>query len=192
MWKDIIGYEWLYQVSDCNEWVKSLYDWWYMHKNLREKILKIDISNKWYWKVRLYNWKKNKSYSIHRLVALNFIPNPDNLPIVLHKDNDRLNCHKDNLKWGTQSENIKQIYIDWRWNNHFQLNHPRNTLWKFWKDNHLSKAVVQFTKDMEYITSFWWISEAERKTWVNNAHISWCCRWIRKSAGWFIWKYKSI
>ena len=189
MWKDIIGYEGLYQISDCNEWVKSLYDWWYMHKKLREKILKIDISNKWYWKVRLYNWKTNKSYSIHRLVALHFIPNPSNLPIVLHKDNDRLNCHKDNLKWGTQSENIKQIYIDWRWNNHFQLNHPRNTLWKFWKDNHLSKPVVQYTKNMEYITSFWWISEAERKTWVNNSCISQCCQWKRMSSGGFIWKY---
>jgi len=155
----------------------------------REKILKIDVSNKWYWRVRLYDWKNNKSHSIHRLVATAFIPNPDNLPIVMHLDNNPLNCHKDNLKWGTAKDNIIQCHKEWRANNHLQNNHPKCMLWKFWKDNHLSKSVIQYTKGMDYVNSFWWISEAERETGVNNSHISWCCRWKAKSAGGFIWKY---
>ena len=52
--------------------------------------------------------------SISRLVAENFIPNPDNLPIVMHKDNDILHDHVSNLKWGTQSENIQQAFAEGR------------------------------------------------------------------------------
>jgi len=57
---------------------------------------------------------KRKNLSIHRLVAETFIPNPDNLPVVMHKDNDSLNNHVSNLKWGTVSENTKQAYEDGR------------------------------------------------------------------------------
>lgn len=49
---------------------------------------------------------KCKGYSIHRLVAISFIPNPDNLPIVHHKDGNRLNNNKDNLEWTTNKGNI--------------------------------------------------------------------------------------
>lgn len=49
---------------------------------------------------------------VHRIVAEAFIPNPDNLPIVMHLDNDKKNNHVDNLKWGTISENTKQAFED--------------------------------------------------------------------------------
>lgn len=52
--------------------------------------------------------------SIHRLVAEAFIPNPDNLPLVLHKDNDPLHNHVSNLRWGTASENMQQAVNDGR------------------------------------------------------------------------------
>lgn len=55
-----------------------------------------------------------KNESIHRLVAQTFIPNPDNLPIVMHIDNDPLNNHVSNLKWGTQSDNIQQAFDEGR------------------------------------------------------------------------------
>lgn len=54
--------------------------------------------------------------SISRLVAETFIPNPYNLPVVMHKDNDILHNHVSNLKWGTQSENILQAYREGRKN----------------------------------------------------------------------------
>lgn len=51
-------------------------------------------------------------YLIHRLVAIHFVPNPLNLPIVLHKDNIKTNTYYDNLKWGTYSENNSQAIRD--------------------------------------------------------------------------------
>ena len=55
---------------------------------------------------------KKKTYQVHRLVAEYFLPNPNNYPIVLHKDNIKLNTHYSNLKWGTYSENNAQAIRD--------------------------------------------------------------------------------
>lgn len=57
---------------------------------------------------------KRDNKSISRLVAETFIPNPENLPVVMHKDNDPLHNHYTNLKWGTQSENIRQAFDEGR------------------------------------------------------------------------------
>ena len=51
---------------------------------------------------------------VHRLVALAYIPNPENNPCVCHKDNNPLNNHVDNLYWGTQAENMSQMRLDKR------------------------------------------------------------------------------
>lgn len=56
----------------------------------------------------------SKSWKVSRLVAITFIPNPENLPIVMHRDNNTLNNHKDNLKWGTYAENSQQCVKDGR------------------------------------------------------------------------------
>ena len=54
-------------------------------------------------------WKANlkKKIGLHRLVGLAFVPNPDNKPFVLHKNDDSTNYLRENLKWGTQGENMK-------------------------------------------------------------------------------------
>lgn len=51
---------------------------------------------------------------VHRLVALAYIPNPENKPCVCHKDNNPLNNHVDNLYWGTQAESMSQMRLDKR------------------------------------------------------------------------------
>lgn len=104
IWKDIIGYEGLYQVSNLGN-VKSigrmLYD---INKKenviyKRDKLLKYAINHKGYKIVKLQKCCSKKTISIHRLVALTFIPNPDNLPQVNHIDGNKQNNCVSNLEW---------------------------------------------------------------------------------------------
>lgn len=100
IWKDIKGYEGLYQVSNLGR-IKSLGNL----QNRKEKLLKVNIYNG-YCIVYLYKNNKKKSYLCHRLVAEAFIPNPDNLPQVNHKDENKLNNRVDNLEWCTSKYNV--------------------------------------------------------------------------------------
>ena len=60
--------------------------------------------------VNLYLQSKVYKFQVHRLVASAFIPNPDGLPVVNHKDGNPLNNHVDNLEWVTQSQNMKHAW----------------------------------------------------------------------------------
>jgi hypothetical protein len=100
-WKDIVGYEGLYQVSNTGR-VKSL--------KKCELLMKHQISNCGYCRVSLRKPKSSIKYSIHRLVAEAFLPNPNNLPQVNHIDGNKLNNLVDNLEWNTRSENQKHAY----------------------------------------------------------------------------------
>ena len=89
IWKDILGYEGLYRVSN---WGRV----WSCRKN---KILKLHTCQSDYVYIGLHKDGKVKSYKIHRLVAQTFIPNPNNLPEVNHIDEDKSNNRWDNLEW---------------------------------------------------------------------------------------------
>lgn len=101
IWKDIEGYEGLYQVSNFGK-IKSLGNK-NCHKN--ELILKLGIRNTYY-VINLTKNNNRKSFQVHRLVANAFIPNPYNYPIVNHKDENPLNNNVDNLEWCTQKHNV--------------------------------------------------------------------------------------
>jgi len=117
IWKDIIGYEKLYQVSNLGN-VKSLdriARYGKHSKGLyKGKILKPVDRGNGYYRVSLSNNSIIKLASLHRLVATHFIPNLNNSPLVCHKDNNPSNNCADNLYWGTQSQNIKQCIKDGR------------------------------------------------------------------------------
>lgn len=55
---------------------------------------------------------KRHHFRVHRLVAMVYLGNPKNLPVVMHLDNNKSNNHISNLKWGTVQENTQQAYID--------------------------------------------------------------------------------
>ena len=113
VWKDIEGYEGVYQVSTCGN-IKSLAK---PRKNgnsrcyiQKEKLLKQSFTSTGYKKVELYKDGKRKSFKVHRLVAIAFIPNPDNKPEVNHIDGNKINNNIDNLEWVTSSENTIHAY----------------------------------------------------------------------------------
>lgn len=96
IWKDIRDYEGLYQVSNLGN-VRSLR---YNHTE-KIKLLKQGVNKKGYKYVRLFKNGKGKTHIVHRLVAMSFIPNPNNLPIVNHIDECKSNNMVSNLEWCT-------------------------------------------------------------------------------------------
>ena len=104
IWKDIKGYEGVYQVSNAGL-VKSLGN----DFARKEKILKPITSKKGYLSVNLYKKNVMKKFKVHRLVAEAFVPNPYNFSQVNHKHHGGkealLNNHSDNLEWCTDGMN---------------------------------------------------------------------------------------
>lgn len=113
IWKDIKGYEGLYQISNFGN-IKSLVGWngnKYIKKYYkREKILKKSFSTTGYLKIGLKKDGKFKNYKVHRLVAEAFIPNPCNYPIINHINGNKIDNRIENLEWCTYSYNTKEAY----------------------------------------------------------------------------------
>ena len=107
-WKDIQGFEGYYQVSNLGR-VKSL-ERYVCHSGkamLRKERIRKPFDNQGYWNLTLHKDKQDYHTTIHQLVAKAFIPNPDNLPVVNHKDGNKKNNCVDNLEWVTASENSR-------------------------------------------------------------------------------------
>ncbi len=113
IWKDIPGYEGYYQVSNkgrvrCLERYVSRNDGRHglVIQRVDPRIIRPLTLKTGYKSVMLHKEGKTKRTTIHRLVALAFIPNPHNKRTVNHKDGVRTNNNVENLEWCTQSENI--------------------------------------------------------------------------------------
>ena len=103
MWKPVKGFEGFYEVSDKGE----------VRNAKTGKLRKLYVKKNGYIDIDLYKNEGKPFYKrVHVLVAEAFIPNPNNYPIVMHKDNNKSNNCVDNLKWGTLSENTKDAYRD--------------------------------------------------------------------------------
>jgi hypothetical protein len=108
MWKDIEFAKGSYQVSSEGK-VRSL-SRYVQYKNHKQRMqgreLLPQLNSKGYFRVKVID----RLHFIHRLVAQEFIPNPNNLPIVNHKDGNKLNNNSSNLEWVTNAENLQHAY----------------------------------------------------------------------------------
>lgn len=186
-WKDVVGYEGLYEVSDLGR-VKSLFQivMWGQHHNIErvmpEKILALQIDQSTgYYSVMLTKDKRHTRCSAHRLVAIAFLPNPLGLPEVNHIDTVRTNCLLTNLEWVSRPQNHIHAY---------KMGHRemvRNNMADYARANK-SKAVTQLDLSGNVIEVFQSQNDAVRKTGTHQAAISKCIKRKYKTAGGFIWK----
>ena len=160
IWRDIEGYEGLYQISNKGH-VKSLY-------KSSERILKSYDNGKGYLKVHLFKNTAFQSIYIHRLVAETFIPNLENKPEVNHKDENKLNNCVENLEWMTTKENSNYGT----------------------RNERISRKILQYSKSGDFIREWSGAHGVERVLGIDNSSITKCCKGKRKSSGGFVWKYK--
>ena len=102
VWKPVEGYEGRYEISSLGR-LRS-----YAQDRVNGKIKTGNLDAKGYLSIMLYDGRGNKKvHKMHRLVASAFIDNPDNLPQVNHKDEDKTNNRADNLEWCTNEYNLR-------------------------------------------------------------------------------------
>lgn len=130
------------------------------------------ISNSGYERVSLWINGISKKMSIHRLVAIKYLPNPDNKEFVNHKDGNKLNNNVDNLEWCTHKENMKHAF-----NNN--LIHSKTT------------KVNQYDRYGKLIKQWNSIDEACKTLNLNHSNICTTCKGNtnRKLVGGYLWKY---
>lgn len=97
IWKEIPGTEGQYQISNYGK-VRTV---------KTGRVLTPAIDERGYERVCLFKYDRERRYKVHRLVAITFIPNPDNKPQVNHKDGNKRNNSVDNLEWVTNEENMR-------------------------------------------------------------------------------------
>lgn len=176
---DIHNFEGMYQVSNLGR-VRSCDRIICNGRFEKGKIMKPCKTKKGYLRVYLCKDGKQYTYSIHRLVALAFIPNPDNKPCIDHINGIKEDNNVKNLRWCTNRENV-----------HFSMDN--NTRHIFTPDeSKCSRKVAKLDMNGIEIEVYPSLSEAARKNGIKSfTKISSVCNGQRKSAGGFKWQYRS-
>lgn len=168
-WKDIEGFEGLYQVSDQGR-IKS-FQQWKRAGSPREFILKPSISTTGYCQVTLYKEHQRSKFLVHRLVANAFVSNPSNFPHINHIDEDKENNRASNLEWCTAA-----------YNNNYGTAKFRSILSK-------SMMVDQLLPSGQFLARYVCISVASEITGIPKSSIKSCCIGECQSGNGFVWRY---
>ena len=154
--KDIKNYEGLYAVTSCGK------VWSYMS----QKFLEPSADKNGYLKVNLSKNGKAKNFRVHRLVAEAYIPNPDNLPMINHKDENKTNNCLQNLEWCDAKYNINYGT----------------------RNDKIRKPILQYDLDGNFIREWKCAADVGEEVRSNIVH---CLKGRYKTACGYIWKYKN-
>lgn len=179
-WKDIKGYEGMYQVSNLGR-IKSLDRKDSRGNFVKGKILKTSLNGKGYRCLKLSKNGIRKPFRVHRLVAETFIPNPDNLPCIDHINTIKTDNRVENLRWCTLKENMNNpITKETCSKSRMGYKPTKETIKKIsGKNNHNSQKV--YCKELN--KTYECIRDAERELGIANQSISACCKGKLKIAG---------
>lgn len=220
-WRDIVGYEGLYQISNLGR-IKRLIS----PKCKKERLLAVTKDLKYgYCRVMLSKENKARRFLIHRLLAEHFIPNPENKPCIDHINGIRDDNRLENLRWCTHSEN-NNFPLSRQNKSIVQKELAQNESWrkmrseaskkamenpelrrrisearkKNWRDPEYlrrqqirkeNKPVLQFDLDGNFLREYMSINEANRITGINSSYIIRCCKGRCDIAGNYKWRYKN-
>lgn len=173
IWKDIIGYEGKYQVSNLGN-VRSLN---YLNQKGFVKILKQSKHNKnsagiYYKMVTLCSNGKEQMKSVHRLVAEAFIENPENLNFINHKDENPSNNNVTNLEWCSP-----------KYNSNYGTSKQRIR-------SKISIPILQIDIKTGSVIEYESLTDAANKTGLLKSKICECCKGSRNTHGGYVWQYK--
>ena len=204
IWKDIKGYEGLYQISSLGR-VKSLN----YRRSGKEGFLSVYTMNTGYLATHLCRDNKEKVVLIHRLIAEHFIPNPENKPEIDHVNTNRL----DNRVWVNEDGSIDYDKSNLRWVTSKENSNNPNTLNNHWskqgfasplkgktgfisplkgktgKNHYLSKKVLQMDKHGNIIKLWDALMDVHRELGFDCGKLSDCCLGKRKTHKGFRWVY---
>lgn len=181
IWKDVPGFEGIYQISNRGR-LKSF-------KQFKSgKILSNTNKHGWYFTYVLRHKGKIQTQRIHRLVAGAFIPNPQKKPQINHKDLNKQNNHVDNLEWVTCSENAKHA-VKAKPSMIAGMNHYNKYVKTY--------PIYQFSIEGEFLSEYTSSIDAQGKTGVCYRNILQVANkdeykpgLTRKQAGGYIWRLK--
>lgn len=190
IWKDVVGYEGLYMVSNYGRIKTVERDCFVSGKNhhtlhINERILPVSKFKNGYLNRTLSKNGITKTYKVHRLVARAFLGEPLERQVVNHKDHNRSNNRLDNLEYVTHKENIKDM---WEFSHNTKIRETAKRTIKFAIEKN-KKKVNQYSKDGTYIKTWESITDASIHTKANISHISQCCNGQRKSSGGYVWRF---
>lgn len=189
VWKPVKGYEGLYEVSNTGK-VRSRDRMTKVTRNGETYLcphkgteLKPGKRRHGYLGVMLYSkgghaTRGFKTFSVHRLVAEAFIPNPNGLPEVNHIDEDKTNNRAENLEWVSHIDNTN-------------YGTAQNRRAEKLRNGSKSVAIQQFTKDGELVKTYPSLAEVHRQTGYAQANISKCAQGSKQysHAYGFVWRY---
>lgn len=178
IWKNVEGYGNFYEVSNLGrvrskERITEIQP--YCHIVRKSRILKAQFNGNYYRVVVSFNGKY-RQVLIHRLVAETFIPNPNNLSEVNHKDEDKSNNDVSNLEWCTRLYNMA-----------YGTKSARHSLFMTLTKG---KSVSQYTLDGVFVADYATIEQARKAVNITRGGIKNTCDGKQKSAGGYMWRYR--